>query len=245
MKIDFAHPHGDEFFAQADDERELARFFFQLQQVANRSRFPAARPGGWRYPTSRCILRSWHRIRPRRSRPRRPPSRKSKQGDNIARPRELDHVELERELSRLKREGYPEPVRVPSAAAERVGEGGAGVRQAESPQEVDPESLAEIRQSIARMRGKNREVASAFLDYVLDPESHPKPIIDERLQQHFLDEYGLYDPLSPPEVDLRTGRGLRDRRSAEEAARPDQEVRQAREADRRAAQGAAPDGRCP
>jgi GGDEF domain-containing protein len=208
-KFDAAHPHGDEFFAQGNDEREIKKFFFKLEQVAAKRVFVQYQPGGggilqvgvhFAHGLGKTLDEA-DRIAL--------PAAKEKQGD-VAGPVALTRRELDRRLGELRAQGYSDPVRIEAADAERLRRSRGGVRPAVSIDELTPEVLTDLRETIKRMqkKKKNRAAATGFLEYVLDPESNSRPFdLEPSMEKWFFDEYGIFDPLQgEPQVDLRTGR---------------------------------------
>lgn len=248
--FDAAHPHGDEFYAQGESEKEIRELFARVAESCAKLAFaqPDLERGGGHVQEG---LHFVYGVDPDLEVADREelPKAKLEQG-SVPGPKYLPPGEYEAAVARLEArpesEGYrfrrlrPQRpagsggvppgsaggpaggVRLDPAGRDRSPSsqgdgGGGGAAEAEGGsegpaaglEEVTPETVAEVRAVIGRMQSKERkQAASAFLDFIVDPESNSRPKdFPSDIEAWFFDKFSLFDPVrGPPEVDLRTGR---------------------------------------
>lgn len=199
QEMDSAHPHGDEFLAQADSEKELAGLFSDLQDAANGVVFHMERPDGsvvlqvgvpFAYGIGQTEDQA-DRVAL--------PAAKSEQGD-VPAPRILSREEADAELDRLEASGAYELRRLVAdpAQARAPGEAQAPGLAADPDLRPSEQSIADARAYVDSLRDPEKKAeAATWLEWALseNPADRPAPPIRAELELA-LGAVGVVDPVS-------------------------------------------------
>lgn len=198
-EMDSAHPHGDEFFAQAATEGQLKDLFSDLEKAANRLVFHMERPDGsvilqvgvpFAYGIGQTEDQA-DRVAL--------PEAKSQQGD-VPAPRVLSREEADAELDRLEASGAYELRRLVQdpAQARTGGEAQAPGLTADPDLRPSAQSIADARAYVDSLRDPEKKAeAATWLEWALseNPADRPAPPIRAELELA-LGAVGVVDPVS-------------------------------------------------